>query len=324
MKVPMALGDVQGLRAAVGARIVGQAEVIDLLILALLSDGHALLEGLPGLAKTRAVKALAKALGTDLHRVQFTPDLLPSDVTGSVVYHSDEKGGRFRFEPGPIFGNVVLIDEINRAPAKVQSALLEAMEERQVTIAGETHPLPKPFFVLATQNPIEQEGTYPLPEAQLDRFLLHIRVGYPDAEAELAIVRMVRNEEQQEAPTTPVPIELITEARQAVSSTVKVSETVERYIVALVTATRNPSAIDAELGKQIEVGASPRASLALDKVSRARAWLAGRDFVTADDVRAVASAVLRHRLVLAYDAKAKGVSADRVVARLLEVVAVAG
>src|SRR5262245_59398370 len=191
-------GQIQAIREEMSSRIVGQREVIDLLLLALLADGHALLEGLPGLAKTRAVKSLARALGTELHRVQFTPDLLPSDVTGSVVYHSDAKDGKFRFEQGPIFGNVVLIDEINRAPAKVQSALLEAMEERQVTVGGETHPLPQPFFVLATQNPIEQEGTYPLPEAQLDRFLLHIRVGYPDPDAELQIVRLVRGEEQKE------------------------------------------------------------------------------------------------------------------------------
>jgi MoxR-like ATPase len=318
----MAREEVQGLRAAVAARIVGQADVIELLILALLSDGHALLEGLPGLAKTRAVKSLARALGTELHRVQFTPDLLPSDVTGSVVYHADQSGGRFRFEQGPIFGNVVLIDEINRAPAKVQSALLEAMEERQVTIAGETHPLPQPFFVLATQNPIEQEGTYPLPEAQLDRFLLHVRVGYPDAESELAIVRMVRGEEQADPPVKTVPLSAVTDARRAISKEVKVSETVERYIVAIVTATRAPAALDPELGKQIEVGASPRASLALDKVARARAWLDGRDYVTADDVRAIAAPVLRHRLILAYEAKAHGISADRVIARLLEVVAV--
>jgi len=298
--------------------------VIELMLLALLADGHALLEGMPGLAKTRAVKALARALGTDLHRVQFTPDLLPSDVTGSVVYHAEQSGGRFRFEPGPIFGNVVLIDEINRAPAKVQSALLEAMEERQVTIAGETHALPRPFFVLATQNPIEQEGTYPLPEAQLDRFLLHIRVGYPDPEAELSILRMVRAEEHGAAPVAQVPLTLVTEARQAMSTSVKVSETIERYIVDLIAATRAPAALDAELGKQIEFGASPRASIALDRVARARAWLMGRDYVTADDVRAVAAPVLRHRLILAYDAKASGTSADRVVARLLELVAIAG
>jgi MoxR-like ATPase len=320
----MERSQVQALREQVAARIVGQADVIDLLILALLADGHALLEGMPGLAKTRAVKALARALGTELHRVQFTPDLLPSDVTGSVIYHSDETGGRFRFEQGPIFGNVVLIDEVNRAPAKVQSALLEAMEERQVTVGGETHPLPQPFIVLATQNPIEQEGTYPLPEAQLDRFLLHIHVGYPDAEGELAIIRMVRSEEQTEPPVRPVPLSAVAEARKAISTGVKVSETIERYIVALVGATRAPAALDAELGKQIEVGASPRASLALDKVSRARAWLDERDFVTADDVRAVAAPVLRHRIILAYDAKAKGITSDRAIARLLEVVAVAG
>jgi len=315
---------VEALRAEISAHIVGQADVIELLLLALLADGHALLEGLPGLAKTRAVKALARGLGAELHRVQFTPDLLPSDVTGSVVYHSDPSGGRFRFEPGPIFGNVVLIDEINRAPAKVQSALLEAMEERQVTIAGETHPLPQPFFVLATQNPIEQEGTYPLPEAQLDRFLLHVRVGYPDSDDELSILRMVRGEERLAPPVHAVPLSMVSEARRAVSEAVQMSETVERYIVALVGATRAPAALDAQLAQQIEVGASPRASLALDKVSRARAWLDGRDFVTADDVRAVAAPVLRHRLILAYDAKAKGVSPDQVVARLLEVVAIAG
>ncbi|HEY0469531.1 MAG TPA: AAA family ATPase, partial [Polyangiaceae bacterium] len=253
------------LREGVEAKIIGQRDVIELLVLALLSDGHALLEGLPGLAKTRAVKTMAQVLGTDLHRVQFTPDLLPSDVTGSVVYHAEQGSGRFQFEKGPIFGNVVLIDAINRAPAKVQSALLEAMEERQVTVAGESHPLPHPFFVLATQNPIEQEGTYPLPEAQLDRFLLHIRVGYPDAEAELAIVRMVRAEESGDKATTSVPLEAIVAARRAVSQSVKIAENVERYLVAIVTATRNAGALDAELGKQIEVGVSPRASLALDR-----------------------------------------------------------
>jgi MoxR-like ATPase len=315
---------IEALRREISAHIVGQAEVIELLLLTLLADGHALLEGMPGLAKTRAVKALARAVGTELCRVQFTPDLLPSDVTGSIVYHSDPSGGRFRFEAGPIFGNVVLIDEINRAPAKVQSALLEAMEERQVTVAGETHSLPHPFLVLATQNPVEQEGTYPLPEAQLDRFLMHIRVDYPDSEAELAILRMVRGEEQAPAPVQAVPLSTVTEARKSVSETVKISETIERYMVAIVAATRAPATLDAELARQIEVGASPRGSLALDKVARARAWLDGRDYVTADDVRAVAAPVLRHRLVLSYDGKAKGITPDRVVARLLEVVAVAG
>ena len=319
-----ARADIAALRAEVSEHIVGQADVIELLLLALLADGHALVEGLPGLAKTRAVKALARGLGTELHRVQFTPDLLPSDVTGSVVYHSADRGGSFRFEQGPIFGHVVLIDEINRAPAKVQSALLEAMEERQVTVGGETHPLPHPFIVFATQNPIEQEGTYPLPEAQLDRFLLHIQVGYPDREAELAILRLVRGEEQATPPVKAVPLATVTDARRAVHETVRVSETLERYIVALVAATRAPGTLDDELAKYIEFGASPRASLALDKVARARAWLAGRDFVSADDVRAVAAPVLRHRLILAYDAKAKGMTADRVVSRLLDVVAIAG
>jgi MoxR-like ATPase len=314
----------EALRAEMSAHIVGQKDVIELLLLSLLADGHALLEGLPGLAKTRAVKALARALGTELHRVQFTPDLLPSDVTGSVVYHAEDGGGRFRFEKGPIFGNVVLVDEINRAPAKVQSALLEAMEERQVTVGGETHPLPHPFIVLATQNPIEQEGTYPLPEAQLDRFLLHVRVGYPDPEEELAIIRMVRGEERGTPPVQAIPLDTITQARRAVSEGVEVSTTIERYIVAIVAATRAPGTLDDQLAKLIDVGASPRASLALDKVTRARAWLAGRDYVTADDVRAVAAPVLRHRLILAYDAKAKGITPDRVVSRLLDVVAIAG
>ncbi|HKP57343.1 MAG TPA: MoxR family ATPase [Polyangiales bacterium] len=312
------------MREAVKASIVGQEEVIENLLLALLCNGHALLEGLPGLGKTRAVKVLAGALGTELHRVQFTPDLLPSDVMGSVVYHSESGTGQFRFEPGPIFGHLVLIDEINRAPAKVQSALLEAMEEHQVTAGGETHPLPDPFFVLATQNPIEQEGTYPLPEAQLDRFLLHIAVGYPNVEAELSILRLVRGEEKGVTRKVAGSVELLTRARQEISERVRIAENMERYIVDLVAATRAPKKIDAELAQWIELGVSPRASLALDKVSRARAYLAGRDYVTADDVRSVAPAVLRHRLILGYEAKAKGVTADQVVARLLDRVAIAG
>jgi MoxR-like ATPase len=322
--VPTTIEQLDALRSAVRQSIVGQEDVIESLLLALLSDGHALLEGLPGLGKTRAVKSVAHALGTKLHRVQFTPDLLPSDVTGSVVYHSEGGAGTFRFEQGPIFGNVVLIDEINRAPAKVQSALLEAMEERQVTVGGETHPLPDPFFVLATQNPIEQEGTYPLPEAQLDRFLLHIEVGYPNSEGELAIMRLVRREEKTSPPPGAASIELLKAARKEIIETVTLAENVERYIVDLVLATRAPKKLNAELGEWIELGVSPRASLALDRVSRARAYLARRSFVTADDVRAVAPAVLRHRLILAYEAKAKGVSATQVVARLLDVVAIAG
>jgi MoxR-like ATPase len=322
--VPTTLEQLSSLRDAIKAAIVGQEDVIESLLLALLSDGHALLEGLPGLGKTRAVKSVASALGTPLSRVQFTPDLLPSDVMGSVVYHSENGTSKFRFEQGPIFGHVVLIDEINRAPAKVQSALLEAMEERQVTAGGETHALPDPFFVLATQNPIEQEGTYPLPEAQLDRFLLHIEVGYPSKEAELGILRLVRGEEQAKSQPAGASVELLKAARAEIVARIKIAENVERYIVDLVSATRAPKALDDQLAQWIEVGVSPRASLALDKVSRARAYLAGRDYVTADDVRAAAPAVLRHRLILAYEAKAKGVSANQVVARLLDLVAIAG
>jgi MoxR-like ATPase len=322
--VATTIEQLSSLRDAIKGSIVGQEDVIESLLLALLSNGHALLEGLPGLGKTRAVKAVANALGTPLHRVQFTPDLLPSDVMGSVVYHSDAGKSEFRFEQGPIFGNVVLIDEINRAPAKVQSALLEAMEERQVTAGGATHVLPDPFFVLATQNPIEQEGTYPLPEAQLDRFLLHIEVGYPSVEAELGILRLVRSEEQASSRPAAASVELLKSARKEIIERVTIAENVERYIVDLVATTRAPKKLDAELAQWIEVGVSPRASLALDKVSRARAYLAGRSYVTADDVRAVAPPVLRHRLILGYEAKAKGVSANQVVARLLDLVAIAG
>jgi MoxR-like ATPase len=322
--VPTTIEQLDALREAVRASIVGQEEVIESLLLALLSNGHALLEGLPGLGKTRAVKSIASAVGTPLHRVQFTPDLLPSDVMGSVVYHSEAGAGSFRFEPGPIFGHVVLIDEINRAPAKVQSALLEAMEERQVTAGGETHPLPDPFFVLATQNPIEQEGTYPLPEAQLDRFLLHVEVGYPSVEAELGIMRLVRSEEKASKSVAAASVELLKAARQEIVERVTIAENVERYIVDLVAATRVPKKLDAELAQWIEVGVSPRASLGLDRVARARAYLARRSYVTADDVRAVAPAVLRHRLILGYEAKANGVSANQVVARLLDLVAIAG
>ncbi|HSC88383.1 MAG TPA: AAA family ATPase [Polyangiaceae bacterium] len=314
--------EVAALRAAVQSTIIGQEQVVESLLLALLCSGHALLEGLPGLGKTRSVKMLAAALGVELRRLQFTPDLLPSDVTGSLVYRAES--GEFAFDPGPIFGHVVLVDEINRAPAKVQAALLEAMEERQVTVGGETHALPEPFFVLATQNPIEQEGTYPLPEAQLDRFLLHVEVGYPSRESELGILRLVRGEEQKPSRPSGGSIELIRAARAEIAETVQVAENVERYLVDLVVATRNPAELDAELGRWIEVGASPRAVLSLDKVSRARAWLDGRDYVTADDVRAVAPSVLRHRLILAYEAKAKNIGATQVVAKLLDVVAITG
>ena len=313
------------LRARMGQAIIGQERVIERLLIALLADGNVLVEGLPGVAKTRAVKALAKNLDAQFRRIQFTPDLLPSDVVGSQIY--EQKTAEFRFEPGPVFGNIVLVDEINRAPAKVQSALLEAMEERQVTVGGTTHALPPLFLVMATQNPIEQEGTYPLPEAQLDRFLMKVSVNYPPDTDERAILRLVRGEEQAKhgaAPAAPAPIpqQAVFDARAAMSH-LTVAEAIEAYIVALVCGTRDAAALDKDLGNWIEVGASPRASIALDRASRAHAWLAGQDHVAPDNVRAVAPDVLRHRLILSYEATAARVTADAAVERLLALVAVA-
>ena len=269
---------IQELRRRVSASIIGQERVVERLVIALLANGNVLMEGLPGLAKTRAIKSLSKQVESKFSRVQFTPDLLPSDVTGTEVYYSQDGRGEFRFQPGPIFGNLVLADEINRAPAKVQAALLEAMEERQVTVAGTTHPLPELFMVLATQNPIEQEGTYPLPEAQMDRFLLHVVVRHPGADDELAILRLVRGERAGAvaAEAAPLPQQTIFDARKAVAA-VRTAEAVERYVVALVGATRTPGRFGAHLEKWIHVGASPRGTLALDGASRARAWLHGRD-----------------------------------------------
>ncbi|EHM01848.1 ATPase family [Acetobacteraceae bacterium AT-5844] len=316
------------LRARMGAAIIGQERVIERLLIALLADGNVLLEGLPGVAKTRAVKSLAAAMEAEFRRIQFTPDLLPTDVVGSEVYHQTTEGSTFRFEPGPVFGNLILVDEINRAPAKVQSALLEAMEERQVTVAGTTHRLPPLFMVMATQNPIEQEGTYPLPEAQLDRFLLHARVDYPADADEKSVLRLVRGEEQAArsgappAPPPPVPQQAVMEARAALSR-LHVADSIDDYVVALVCATRRPGDYDQDLDRWIEVGASPRATIALDRASRARAWLQGRDHVEPDDVRDVAPDVLRHRLILSYEANADRIAADAVIAKLLSLVAVA-
>lgn len=301
--------------------IIGQEAVVHSLILALLCDGNVLLEGLPGTAKTRSIKTLAAGLGVNLGRIQFTPDLLPSDITGSETWHDKGDGGQLSFEPGPIFNELVLADEINRAPAKVQAALLEAMEERQVTVAGQTYALPPLFLVLATQNPIEHEGTYPLPEAQTDRFLFKIRVDYPEAEAELAIVRMRQAEEtDQTIRVEPITADAVFDARKAIQAQA-MSDPVERYLVDLVMATRHPENLSRELGQWIAVGSSPRASIALHRASRAEAWLQGRDHVLPDDVRTVAPAVLRHRLILSYDALADGVDADTVVNRLLTLVA---
>ena len=317
------------LRDRMSRSIIGQAHIVERLVIGLLANGHLLVEGLPGLAKTRAVKSLAKNLDAGLSRVQFTPDLLPSDITGTEVYHQVDGRGEFRFEQGPIFNNLILADEINRAPAKVQAALLEAMEERQVTVAGKTHKLPDLFLVMATQNPVEQEGTYPLPEAQMDRFLMHVLIGYPDEAAEARIVRLVRGEEAGARASGAAPTaadETIAQdavfAARAEIHAIHVSEAVERYIVDLVFATRYPERYSETIKRWIQVGASPRGALALDRCARAHAWLQSRDHVTPDDVRAVVHDCLRHRLMLSYEANAGGVSAHDVVTEIVKVVAV--
>ena len=302
--------------------VVGQQSVVHSLILALLSNGNVLLEGLPGTAKTRSIKTLATVLGVNLGRIQFTPDLLPADVTGSETYHeSDSNQGQLTFQPGPIFNELVLADEINRAPAKVQAALLEAMEERQVTVAGKTYPLPPLFLVMATQNPIEQEGTYPLPEAQMDRFLFKVRVDYPDAASERAIVQMLQQEEgSNTTDLTPIDPTIILEARKGIQK-VSVSSPVEKYLVDLVVATRHPESLSPALASWITIGSSPRASIALHRAARAEAWYRERDYVLPEDVRTVAPAALRHRLMLSYDALADGIDGDQVVKELLALVA---
>ena len=316
------LQQIKDLQARMGQSIIGQEDVIEKLLVGLLANGNILLEGLPGLAKTRAVKALAKNLAVEFSRVQFTPDLLPSDVTGTEMLYTEGGENVFRFEEGPIFANLVLADEVNRAPAKVQAALLEAMEERQVTVAGTTHKLPELFMVMATQNPIEQEGTYPLPEAQMDRFLLHVYVDYGTEEAEGQIIRLVRGEEQPGAsePQPPIDPQAVLDARREISA-IPVSQAVERYMVDLVYATRFPERYGAPLDGWIQVGGSPRASIALDKCARVMAWLNGRDHVLPEDVGAIAHDVLRHRLKLSYEASADGVSASDVIDELLRVVA---
>ncbi|MBO9196947.1 MoxR family ATPase [Rhizobium sp. 16-449-1b] len=319
--------DILDLGKRVGQSIIGQDAMVERLLLGLLANGHLLVEGLPGLAKTRAIKSLAKNLDSELSRVQFTPDLLPADITGSEIYFSEGGKGEFKFQQGPIFANLILADEINRAPAKVQSALLEAMEERQVTVGGKSYPLPDLFMVMATQNPIEQEGTYPLPEAQLDRFLMHVEVGYPDEKSEGAIMRLNRDEENashEKKPNSTIERlnpQSIFDARKEIG-TVIVSEPVEKYIVSLVIATRYPDRYDRDLAKQLQVGVSPRGVIGLDKVSRAYAWLKGRDYVTPDDVKAVANDVFRHRLILSYEAHASSTTADQVIDRIVELVAV--
>ncbi len=300
--------------------IIGQPQLVESLLIALLADGHLLVEGAPGLAKTTAIKALAQRIEADFHRVQFTPDLLPADLTGTDIFRP--QSGSFEFERGPLFHNIVLADEVNRAPAKVQSALLEAMAERQITIGRRSWPLPELFLVMATQNPIEHEGTFALPEAQLDRFLMHVTIGYPDADAEMAILALTREQSRQSMTHKPPVRALLRQedvlaARQAALE-VHVAPALERYIAELVLATRDARPYDAELAGWIEWGASPRGTIALDRCARARAWLHGRDYCLPEDVHSVAHGVLRHRVLLAYDAEAAGVRADDVITRLLE------
>jgi MoxR-like ATPase len=302
-------------------QIIGQKDLIHKLLIALLADGHLLVEGAPGLAKTRAIKQMSEGIEGSFHRIQFTPDLLPGDVTGTDIFRPQQ--GVFEFQQGPIFNNLILADEINRAPAKVQSALLEAMAERQVSIGTRTYPLPPLFLVMATQNPIEQEGTYPLPEAQLDRFLMQVNVTYPDAAAETQILRLARNEATGTAPPAPARISeaAIEGARKEVLA-LHMAPAVEEYIVQLVMATRSPTSYDSELAQWLEFGASPRATIALDRCARANAFLHGRDYVSPDDVQAVATDCLKHRLIISFEAEAAGVTSEQVIERLLSIVPV--
>ena len=311
--------DIAQLREWLANKIVGQEHLIERLMIALLADGHLLVEGAPGLAKTKAIKTLSEGLEADFHRVQFTPDLLPADITGSDIYRPQQ--GTFEFQAGPLFHNLVLADEINRAPAKVQSALLEAMAERQISVGKNTYPLPDLFLVMATQNPIEQEGTYPLPEAQMDRFLMHILVDYPAPETERAILALSRQEALNDTGTgiEPLSQKTLFAARQAVNQ-IHMTEAVEEYLVQLILATRNSESYGGDLAQWLDYGASPRATIALDRCSRSLAWMEGRDFVTPDDIRAVAHDVLRHRLILSFEAEANGITANQVIDKLLDTV----
>lgn len=315
------------LSAYLNSRILGQKELISRLLIAVLADGHLLVEGAPGLAKTRAIKELSLGVEGNFQRIQFTPDLLPGDLTGTDIYRPED--GSFVFQPGPLFHHLVLADEINRAPAKVQSALLEAMAERQVTIGGKTYPLPELFLVMATQNPIEQEGTYPLPEAQLDRFLMYVKIGYPDSAVEHDILSLARKEalafnapQGQERPVriNPLSQQIIFEARRQVLG-MHMSPALENYLVQLVIATRNPGAYSDKLQRWLRFGASPRATIALDRCAKALAWLSGRDFVTPEDIHHIAHDVLRHRILLTFEAEAEGIYSDEFISELLKLVA---
>ena len=312
------------LKNYISHEIIGQDVLVERMLIGLLADGHILVEGAPGLAKTRAINVLSRGIEGDFHRVQFTPDLLPADLTGTEIYRPQQ--GTFEFQKGPLFHNLILADEINRSPAKVQSALLEAMAERQITVGQATYPLPALFMVMATQNPIEQEGTYPLPEAQLDRFLLQVKVDYPNATHEKSILRLVREEAKQCGQTikkTFKPIEQTTvfAARNAVLN-LHLSDALEDYLLQIILATRNPKAYGEDLASWLHYGASPRASIALDRCSRAKAWLAQRDYVAPEDIQEMAFDVLRHRLILSYEAEAEGMTTDDVIKILLERIAV--
>ena len=320
----MSQQEIVKLKQAVSAKIVGQQGLIERLLIAILADGHLLVEGAPGLAKTRAIKVLGESIEGDFHRVQFTPDLLPADLTGTEIYRPQD--GSFKFQRGPLFHNLILADEINRAPAKVQSALLEAMAERQITVGTETYPLPEIFLVMATQNPLEQEGTYPLPEAQLDRFLMHVRVDYPDGADEKAILALTREEarSQQRAESTAAAVisqQSLFDARDAVLD-IHLDDSLEDYIIEIVLATRSANRYGDELGSWIQHGASPRATMALDRCARAYAWLNNRDYVVPEDIQLIAPDVLRHRIILSFEAEAEGKTADSCIDEVLARVAV--
>ena len=313
--------DLDSLREHIASRVIGQQRLVDSMITCLLSDGHLLVQGLPGLAKTTAVNALSEAIEGDFHRIQFTPDLLPSDLVGTDIYRHEK--GDFEFRPGPLFHNILLADEVNRAPAKVQAALLESMAERQITVGQTSYQLPKLFMVLATQNPIEQEGTYHLPEAQLDRFLMHVEVGYPSHDEELKILELDNDKQKAELkpPSSVLPQETLFDMRNEVAE-MYLDPKLNRYIVDLVQASRDPSRYDADLGRGIRFGASPRASIALARCARTRAWLNGDTYVSPEHIQLVAPEILRHRILLNFEAEAEGTTTDDFIKRLLELVAI--
>ncbi len=311
-------------------KIIGQDALVNKLFIALLADGHLLVEGAPGLAKTRAIKELGDLIEADFHRVQFTPDLLPADLTGTEIYRPQD--GSFHFQQGPLFHNLLLADEINRAPAKVQSALLEAMAEKQITIGRKTYPLPKLFMVMATQNPIEQEGTYPLPEAQLDRFLMHIRINYPEQNAEKSILALNRQEAQQYLVNTSgskntdedkfvISQQVLFAARHEILN-IHMSPEVEDYLLKIILATRNLKPYDETLANWVNYGVSPRATIALDRCARAHAWLSGKDYVAPSDIQAVVANIFRHRILLSFEAEANGIDPDYFISKLLGYIAV--